>query len=120
MPSSMPKGGSNTEKRESTSGWWNWERFNFGQGFKLRVAKEVGFRHMEVRKMDMLGRRNNIIKDTEIENPPTYIHRWRNRYGLLGLSGSEKRDWKHYIPYRIGPKWWVLGLGIISLYFMEN
>lgn len=36
------------------------ENLTLDRAFKLQVAKEVGFRHMKVRKMDMLGRRKTI------------------------------------------------------------
>lgn len=51
----MPNRGWNTERRESTSVWWNWGKFDFSRVFKLGLAKEANFRHADMRKMEMLG-----------------------------------------------------------------
>lgn len=68
-----PKGGWNTERRESTSVQWNWGKFDFNRVFKLGLAKEASFRHTDMRKIEMLGRRNNVLKNIEIEKPCTYM-----------------------------------------------
>lgn len=43
--------------------------------FKPGLAKEVAFRHTEMRKTDILEGRNNIIKDTEIEKTCMHVER---------------------------------------------
>lgn len=50
-------------------------KFDFGRVFKLGLAKEASFRHIDMRKMEMLGRRNNLFKNIEIDKPCTYMDR---------------------------------------------
>lgn len=47
MPSSTPKGGWNTEKREIIPSDGIGESFILDRIFKLGLAKEVGFGHMK-------------------------------------------------------------------------
>lgn len=49
------------------------ESFILDEVFKLGFVKEVGFRFKEMRNMDVLGSKNNIIKDIEIEKVYIYI-----------------------------------------------
>lgn len=97
-----PKSGWNTKKREILFVWWNWGKVHFQTEYlKPGLAKERGFRSMEMRKMDISGRRKSIIKDIETEKPHTEFteFRWRNRSDFLGLSGSDRKGWKCFIFY---------------------
>lgn len=49
------------------------ESFILDRIFKLGLAKEVAFRHTEMRKIDIPEGRNNIIKDTETEKTCTHV-----------------------------------------------
>lgn len=62
MPSSIPRVAETQRRQKLLLFDGNWESFILDRVVKPGHEKDVGFRYMEMRKIDMSGRRN-IVKD---------------------------------------------------------